>query len=94
MGGAKSFHVKPNFCYVRSTSVVVVTKFTWKRPQGQKISITIVTNVSTHNLCQKMLDKMQKDSGQLIHQVWRKRIKCPKMHKIVNLSHFGGFLRN
>ena len=32
--------------------------------------------MGTLNLCQKMSDKMQKDSGQSDHSILRKRLKC------------------
>ena len=35
--------------------------------------------MGTLDLCQKMPDKMDRDSGPYIHQVWRKRPKWPKM---------------
>ena len=61
---------------------------TWKSPffvlwpLGQKwrfSSFTKIPHVGTLNLCQKMPDKMQMDSGQSDHSILRKRPKWPKM---------------
>ena len=61
---------------------------TWKSPffvlwpLGQKwrfSSFTKIPHVGTLNLCQKMPDKMQMDSGQYDHSILRKRPKWPKM---------------